>query len=184
MQFLRKTLWLCALGTALCPLLAGCGGGGGGDNGSSSTPPPTNIPVPTPTPTPTPTPGPTLSLSANAHGLTATLAENAATVAVGGVVNYTLTLTNTTGTTATFNAPSATAPPAYLVVNDSSGKPVFNPIPPPPFNQVTLPPGQALTQTISVQTFAAPGTYNATVSFSFSDGTPATIIGPLAVTAQ
>ncbi len=186
MQSLRHALRLCGLGTALLPLLAGCGGGGGGGNGNTGGG----------TTGTTGTTGnnnggnPTLSVSAltATKGLTATLSESQSTVGVGGTVTYTLTLTNPiTGTTQTLNVPSVTAPSAVLIVSDSSGNKVYNPIPAPPFIIVALAPGQSLTETVPVQVFAPAGTYSATATFSFpadSPPPPVTSVGPLTVTAQ
>ena len=79
------------------PLLAGCGGG------SSTT---------------LPDPQPRSVSAALPDGLTATLAEDRSVVAVGGVVTYTMTLTNATGSPITYRpvisgaAPSGNVPAA------------------------------------------------------------------------
>ncbi len=175
------TLRFCALGTLLLPLLAGCGGGGGGGgngnsggSGNNGGQQPLSITVDTPT-----------------HGLTATLSEDRATVAVGGTVTYTLTLTNPpTGTSLVVATPSPTLPAepaAQLNVTDSAGNKVYDPIPPVPINSATLAPGQSLVETIPVQAFGGTGTYSATATFSFPLDSPPptpTTVGPLTVTAQ
>ena len=174
MQSLRQTrlvrgFQLCLFGAAAIPLLAGCGGGGGGGGGGTTTPPPNT----------------SISVIAKPSSLTATLSENTAAVAVGGTVTYTLTLTNTTGAAVTINAVSAapTQPAAGLIVRDAAGNVVYSPLPgTPPFGTATLAPGQSLSGTQSVTTFAAAGVYSATATFA--DTSPATTVGPLTVTAQ
>jgi hypothetical protein len=172
MQSLRKTrllrgFGLCLLGSAAIPLLAGCGGGGGG----TTTPPPnTSVSVTT---------------TGNPSGLTATLSENSGTVAVGGSIIYTLTLTNNTNATVTINAvsPTTTQPAATFVVRDIAGNLVYTPLPGfPALDSATLAPGKSLSRTQSVSVFGAAGTYSATATFA--DTSPATAVGPLVVTAQ
>ena len=176
MQFVRRTFQarvfgLCLLGSALIPLLAGCGGGGGGsDSGGGTTPPPPNT---------------SITVTVPSNGLKATLSENSSTVAVGGSITYTLTLTNNTGSAVTINATSTapTQPAASLIVKDAAGNLVYTPLPGvPALYTVTLPSGKSLTSTQSVSAFATRGVYSA--SATFSDTNPATSVGPLTVTAQ
>lgn len=191
MQFFRQLIrpgGLAAL--ALLPLiLAGCGGGGGGNNGSGGTGgigtggnngggggngAPTSVSVVQP------------------DGLTATLAENASAVGVGGTITYTLTLTNTTGTAVPINysASAPTVPAAGLVVRDAAGNPIFQPIPGfPPLESTTLAPGQSQTTTQAATGFSAAGTYYATATFTDANSPDAaldkpTTVGPLAVVAK
>ena len=164
-QFLTRGL----LGAALLPLLAGCGGGGGG-GGSSS---------------PTPTPSTTSLSVTTASGLVATLSENSATVGVGGSITYTYTLTNRSSAAVNIQSVSAapTQPAALLTVKDAAGNAVFTPPPgPPPLAVYALQPGQSLSGTQTLAAFGAAGTYTATASFG--DTIPATVVGPLAVSAQ
>lgn len=60
----------------------------------------------------------------------------------------------------------------------------YDTIPPPPLTDVALAPGQSLSQSVPLSVFATAGAYKTTGSFSFSDGTAATVVGPLTVTAQ
>ena len=84
------------LALCLAASLCGCGGGGGSSSAGVA-------PAPTPGSSTgggsggTPTPAPTLSQSGQtSDGLTLTLAENNATVPVGGAEIYTISVTNTT----------------------------------------------------------------------------------------
>lgn len=177
MQFLRQAtparlFRLCLVGSTLIPLLAGCGGGGGGGSdsgGGGGTPLPTT----------------SVSAIASPSGLKATLSESSSTVAAGGSITYTLTLTNNTGSAVTINATSnaPTQPAAGLIIKDASGNLVYTPLPGfPALDTVTLPSGSSLTSTQSVSAFATRGIYSATATFS--DTTPPTSVGPLTVTAQ
>jgi len=74
---LKTANWLCAAALLALPGLAGCGG-----SSSSGT----NSPILTPRSVSTILP----------NGLTVTLAEDRTLVSVGGTVNYTMTLTNST----------------------------------------------------------------------------------------
>ena len=176
MQSLRRTrlvrgFQLCLLGSAAIPLLAGCGGGGGG-GGGGTTPPPPNTSI-------------SVTTTGNPSGLTATLSENSATVAVGGSITYTLTLTNNTSATVTINAvsPTTTQPAAGLIVRNSAGALVYAPLPGfPALDSATLAPGKSLSSTQTVSAFGAAGIYGATATFT--DTSPATTVGPLVVTAQ
>ncbi len=203
----RKALLLSLL---LCLPLAGCGGGGGGSASVVSspvlpTPTPTPTPVPMPTPTPTPTPAPTATtISAPAlQNFTVSLTENAATVPVGGTVIYTLTLINTSSSTATVIVDSANGqavPQAALRVTDPSGATVYpvarpgtahaDPPPPPLLNlPATLAPGQSLTAIVrTVSAFATAGTYQAVATFTVAptnnDPVQTVTLPALSVTAQ
>ncbi len=184
--------------------LPGCGGGGGGGS-TASLPAPTINPGPNPSPNPAP---PATSVSAPAlNNFTATLQEDNATINAGGTVNYTLTLANTSLTTATIVATSEsghTVPKATLRVTDSSGTVVY-PVsrpglqraqdvpapPPPPSNDttVTLVSGQQLPSlSRSVAAFSAKGTYQAVATFTVAGSpsdTPQTVtLPPLTVTVQ
>lgn len=116
------------------------------------------------------------------QNFTVSLAEDSATIPVGGTVNYTLTLTNTSSSTATVIVAvenSQTVPQAVLRVSNPNGTTVYpvarpgvahvNPPPPPPPLDVpaTLAPGQSLT-TIhrAVSAFASAGTYQAVATFT------------------
>lgn len=149
-------------------VLAGCGGGGGtGDTGGG------------------PGPGSPLSVSVlEANGLTATLAEDKNTVAVGGTVTYTVTLANKTAAPVSINisADALTLPPASLTVRNSGGSLVYQPIPSsPPLSMLSLAPGQSLVSTQAVAVYSPAGTYSASATFFDSAITTA---GPLSVTAQ
>lgn len=170
------------LGVLSLSLLAGCGGGGGGGNGNGGGG----------TTSTSSTSGNNSSTSANSisastpSGLIATLSEPSTIVGVNGSVTYTLSIRNPTATniaiqSATPNTP--TTPAASLVVRDAAGNKVYEPIPggPPVFSAI-LAPGQTLTTTVAVSTFAARGAYYA--SANFGETNPATPVGPLPVTAQ
>lgn len=179
MRFLHDSAWgtrhrgWCVLGLPALLLLAGCGGGGGG---SSS---------PTPTPTPTPTPAPSLTVT-TATGLTASLAENSSTVAVGGSIVYMLKLTNSTSVAIPVHSTAVppTAPAAGLIIRNAAGSITFAPVPgaPPVFNG-SLAAGQSISSQVTATGFAAAGVYKATASFS-DDTSAAATVGPLTVTAQ
>jgi len=151
-------------------LLAGCGGGGGTSDGGSGG---------------GPGPGSPLSVSVlEANGLTATLAEDKSTVAVGGTVTYTVTLANKTAAPVSINisADALTLPPASLTVRNSGGSPVYQPLPgSPPLSSLSLAPGQSLVSTQAVAAYSPAGTYSASATFFDSAITTA---GPLTVTAQ
>jgi len=141
------------------PFLAGCGGGGG-----SVTAPV----IPTPT---------VLTASAvAANGLTGTLSQSAVTVPVGGSVQYTFVLTNTTSKSVVLHIPYyGEQPPsvsAILQVKDPAGNLVYRDPPPNvavggPFRDedVTLQAGQTMSETVQVNDFKAKGLYTATASF-------------------
>ncbi len=172
------------LGLVSVGLLAGCGGGGGNGNSSPTvvTPITTGVGGVT-TGNGGATGGTPASVSAKeANGLTATLSENTTTVAVGGTVTYTLTLTNNTGAVVTVNAVTSTQIFTALSIRNASGALVYIPVPgSPPLQTVLLAPGQTLTTTQAVSAFSSAGTYSATGVFD--DSTP-TSVGPLTVTAQ
>ena len=178
-------LGACLLGLLALPLLAGCGGGGGGGNGNSGggTPGTTagtggtnNGPV-----------QPTLTVSTTtATGLTASLTESSGTVAVGGSLTYTLTLTNNTAAAVAIHATGSppTTPSAVLTVKNAAGAVTFQPVPgPPPIYNGSLAPGQSISTTQVATGFAAAGVYTATATFS-DDTSAAVNVGPLTVTAQ
>jgi len=175
---LRQRVSLLGL-ASLAALLAGCGGGGGGSSPTVVAPITTGG-VPPPVISPGGTPA---SVSAKeANGLTATLSENTITVAVGGTVTYTLTLTNNTGAVVTVNAVTSTQIFTALSIRNASGALVYIPVPgSPPLQTVLLAPGQTLTTIQAVSAFSSAGTYSATGVFD--DSTP-TSVGPLTVTAQ
>ncbi len=171
------------LGLASVALLAGCGGGGGNSSPTVVNPITSGIGGATTSGnggTTTTTPA---SVSATeANGLTATLSENTTTVAVGGTVTYTLTLTNNTGAVVTVNAVTSTQIFTALSIRNASGALVYIPVPgSPPLQTVLLAPGQTLTTTQAVGAFSSAGVYSATAVFD--DSTP-TSVGPLTVTAQ
>lgn len=159
---------------AAAVILAGCGGGGGNGNGGDGG-----------TAGSGGTSGSTLSASVlEANGLTATLAEDRNVIAAGGTVSYTLTLANKSTAPVTINISAGVPalPSASLVVRNSAGSAVFQPVPgAPPLNSLSLAPGQSLSTVQTVSAFAAVGTYNATATFS---DTAVTNVGPLAVTVQ
>lgn len=180
-------LWAAAVPVAFS--VAGCGG-----SSSSGT----NAPVLTPR-----------SVSAPlSNGLTATLSEDRTAVPVGGIVNYTLTLTNPTTSPITYQPMLSgtffSNEPAYLAVTDPAGKPAF----PTGVTSlvagtgpgITLAPGQSTSGTVAVGSpslagqggYAAAGQYTATASFALfvggtdmSSGTEINATtGPLTVTVQ
>ena len=173
MQSLSHTLRLCALGTLLLPILAGCGGGGGGGNGNSGGSGTNNGGNNNP-----------VSVSVvEANGLTASLTETTNTVAVGGTVTYTLALTNNTSAAIVTNAFSARDLPANFRVFNSAGTTVYAPLPyAPQLNTISVAPGQSVTATQTVATFPTAGVYNATATFA--DTLSNVSVGPLTVTAQ
>jgi len=138
------------------------------------------------------------------QNFTVSLAESAATIPVGGTVNYTLTLTNTSSSPASVIVAAENGqavPQAVLRVSDPGGATVYpvarpgvahnNPPPPPPSLNlpVTLAPGQSLTTiTRAVSAFGAAGTYQAVASFMVAptnnDPVQTVTLPPLFVTAQ
>ena len=183
MKFFVKA---CGLAALALPVLTGCGG-------SSSSP--TSAPL-----TPQTT-SETLS-----SGLTAALTEDRTTVPVGGTVNYTITLTNSTSQPITFqptlgSGALSNTVPAYLEVLDPSGNVVY-PVGPSAQvvilgQSVTIAPGQSVSATQAVNTiqettatiaegYSRTGHYTATASISL--GTTASgndkPVGPVGVVAQ
>ena len=162
-------------------LLAGCGGSGGGGGSATPTAPSLSASVPTPI------------------GLTAQLAEDRATVPVGGTVAYTMTLTNNTGQAITYlpvlfagNTPTpqtgsslqVLGPTGQTVFAAGSGFDASSAGP-----AVTVAPGQSVSASVpGVNTFAAAGRYTATAVFvvkaSSSSAAQATTVGPLAIAVQ
>ncbi len=187
-------------GLLLCVSLAGCGGGGGGNSPAATAP----APAPPPTPTPAQAPAVTAVSAPALQNFTVTLAEDNAAIPVGGTVNYTLTLTNTSSSTATVIdtvVNGQTVPQAELRVTNASGVTVYpvsrpgiahdNSPPPPPalYLPATLAPGQSLTTiTRAVSAFSSAGTYQATAMFTVASSaadTPQTVtLTPLSVTVQ
>lgn len=166
----------------ITPFLAGCGGGG---NSSSNAPV-----IPTPT---------VLTASAVAsNGLTGTMSQSATTVSVGGNVQYKLTLTNTTDQAVvlhtTYHANQPPGVPVGLEVKDPTGNLIY------PSNSiggdgggpdrtvdVTLQPGQAISETIPVNGFTTKGLYTARAGFLTGSGPTSIItadVGPLTVLTQ
>lgn len=163
------------------PILAGCGGSS------------TSLPDPQP---------PFVS-AALPDGLTATLAEDRSSIAVGGVVTYTLALTNDTAQPITYRpvisgpAPSGNVP-ATLLVKDAGGGTVFPAGALPQFVAIgpstTLAPGQSVSGTLAVGgndqgRYSASGRYNASAAFSVQTGQDSSSLetvtaGPLPVDAQ
>lgn len=150
----------CALGALALPGLVGCGGGG-----SSTTPITPVVPLPH-------------SVSAALpNGLTATVAEDRTSVPVGGVVTYTMTLTNNTAQPITFQPvqkdtrPSAGVGDALMVVEVAGGEGGLVTFPTGGFAQVittgpsnSLAPGKSVSGTVLVGPsgpggFAADGSY-------------------------
>ena len=177
---------LCSAGALATLSLTGCGG-----SSSSSASAPTLTPRSVST---------TLS-----NGLTGTLTEDRSTVTVGGTVNYTLTLTNSTAQPITYQpALSGTFfsnAPAYLAVTDPSGKLAFPTGVLAQFGgtgpSTTLAPGQSMSGTVAVGSsslagqggYVAAGQYTAAASFVVSSGASggmvnSAVTGPLPVTVQ
>ena len=118
------------------------------------------------------------------NGLTATLAEDKNTVAAGGTVTYTLTLTNKTAApvSISYSASAPGQPPATLVVRNAAGSALFLPAPgPPPIDTIALAPGQSLSSAQTVSSFGATGVYSASATYADS---AVTTVGPLTVTVQ
>ncbi len=169
-----------------CGLLTGCGGGG--SSSQTTTMPPVTTP---------PAQTPAVSAAA-ADGLTATLSENAATVAPGGTLTYTFTLKN--GTSApvplmTSLSGTTNEPIAALTLTNAAGvtvyptqHPLTGPPTPPGTGQVTLLPGQAVSKSLSLAAFGATGAYQAVASFTVAASSVAAAqtvtLPPLTVTAQ
>ncbi|MDQ2739933.1 MAG: hypothetical protein M3Y35_15220, partial [Actinomycetota bacterium] len=141
--------------------------------------------------------------AALSDGLTATLAEDRSTVAVGGVVTYTLTLANATAQPITYRsvlggATPSGGVPAALVVKDAGGNTVFPVGPIPNFVAIgpgtTLAPGQSVSGTLAVGgsdegRYSAAGQYSASAFFTVLTGTDGTsqataTAGPLTVDVQ
>lgn len=170
-------------GAAALALLAGCGGGGGGGGvtGPVTTPPVITPPVITP-PVTTPTyPSPPASaLSVSAHALTnftAILSEDVTSIPVGGTVNYTVVLTNSSSSPQSMIADSSngtSVPKASLRITNSAGQTVYPPPvrpldapPPPPSNGVAaIQPGESIFKTTALAVFSKPGTYQAVATFT------------------
>ncbi len=187
MQSLRRIITLCLLGASAFPLLTGCGGGGGGDNGNPGGGGTTGTGATGTTGTGTtgPTPSVTSVSIVEPDGLTASLSENTNTISVGGSVTYTLTLTNATSAAVSIHYSSAAPnqPPAGFIVRDPSGSQLPPPVPgTPPFEMLSLAPGQTLASAQTVSGYTVHGTYTATATFNDS-GTFATL-PPLAVAVQ
>ena len=179
----KTAAWLGLAALLAVPGLTGCGGGGG----SSTT---------------TMVPQSRAVSAALPDGLTATLAEDRSTVAVGGVVTYTLTLANNTAQRVTYHPVfGGTAPsgvPAALVVKDAGGNTAFPVGVMPNFIAIgpstTLAPGQSVSGTLAVGGddeghYSAAGQYSASASFTVQTGADstsqvATAVGPLPVNVQ
>jgi hypothetical protein len=120
---------------------------------------------------------------------------------LGGSVQYTLTLTNTTNQPVVIRIPyygnQPPSVPAILQVKDSAGSVVY--LNPPPnvaigapfrITNVTLQAGQTMSDTAKVTAFQSKGLYTATAIFltgaTTQTGNPITIAnaGPLTVLAQ
>lgn len=136
-------------------------------------------------------------------GLTATLAEDKSTVAVGGVVTYTLSLANNTAQPISYHpviggATPSGGVPAALVVRDAGGGTAFPVGALPQFifigPNTTLAPGQSVAGTLAVGgndegRYSAAGQYSASASFVVQTGADSTsqtntTVGPLPVSAQ
>ena len=180
--------WTCLILLLACAFLfAGCSGGSGGSSGPSS------LSAPTPS------------------GMTASLAQDRSSVAMGGTVHYTLTLTNGTSAPITvqeFQGPYDAKPrfPGYLDINNASGITLYTTTqpyylspnapsiavvnPPAPTGQnvaVTVAVGQTLSVSYDVSAFADSGRYSAIAVFApggIEDvNSVRTSVGPLNVTA-
>ena len=185
-ETMKKTAaaWLGVTALLAVPILAGCGGSSG-------------------TTAMSPVLTPRAVSAALPDGLTATLAEDRATVAVGGVVTYTVTLANTTAQPITYHpviggvTPSGGVP-ATLVVKDAGGGTAF-PVGPMPAiifigPSTTLGPGQSVSGTLAVGgsdegRYSAAGQYSASAFFTLQTGTDSasqttTTVGPLPVDVQ
>ncbi len=174
--------FLCAAGVLLAPGMAGCGGGGG----TTST---------------NPTPQPHSVSAVLPNGLTATVTQDGATVPVGGVFTYTLSLTNATAQPITFQ-PERTIGFSVgvgdeLTVKNATGGQTY---PAGEYSQeltptasVTLAPGKSVSASEAVGlynsrgAFPAVGQYFTTVTFTVLTpaGTPASATtAPLEVDAR
>ncbi len=132
-------------------------------------------------------PDPTaLSVSATtAGGLTATLAQDHATIATNGTVTYTLTLTNGTQTAVTVQAAQLNgqaAPPAAFQLADGSGH-VLYATQPTATSPLTLQPGALVSETLTLTGYLqTEARYTATATLTVA-GT-STSVGPLVITAR
>ena len=180
-----RTIWAGVTALLGGAILTGCGGGGPG------------------TTTMTPVLTPRAVSAVLPDGLTATLAEDRSTIAVGGVVTYTLTLANATAQPITYHpiiggAMPSGGVPAALVVKDAGGGTAF-PVGPMPDligigPSTTLAPGQSVSGTLAVGgsdegRYSAAGQYSASAFFAVQTGTDSaslttTVVGPLPVAAQ
>ena len=182
MEFSAKAL-LWSAGALTLPWLTGCGGS---SSSGTSTAPLT----------------PRSATAALSNGLTATLTEDRTMVSVGGTVNYTLTLTNSTAQPITYEPAESGSffsnAPAYLGITDPSGKTAF------PVGAIaqyvgigpstTLAPGQSASGTVAVGSdseggYSTAGAYTAIATFAVypgaSGGTEIVFsTSPLAVTVQ
>ena len=191
-----------------CPGGTGSAGGlwrrwGWGEHDSDDArdePPGHDSPVITPAPAVTSVSAPALS------SFTAKLSEDVSSVGVGGTVNYTVTLTNSSGAAATVTTNTVSGvnvPDNSLSIRNSTGKTVYPPgsqpgmrpldappPPPPPLNSgvVTLQPGQSISQTRAISVFSQAGAYQAVATFTVaanSTDTPQTVtLSALPVTVK
>ncbi len=187
-------------GLLICVSLAGCGGGGGGGSSVGAVP---VLPLPPVAPAPPPPTVTTVSAPA-LQNFTVSMMEDRSTVSVGGTVNYTLTLTNTSSAAASVIVAienSQTVPQTVLRVTNPLGATVYpvarpgvahdNGPPPPPLLDapVTLMPGQSLSSVHrAVSAFASAGTYLASATFTVASGSgdarQMVTVPVLSVTAQ
>ncbi len=164
----------------LLPLgvVIGCGGGGGGGNGSSD--PNGGLVGPDPT---------SLSLSGTTpDGLTVTLAQSKSTIATGGSLVYTYTITNSTPSpisvqTSDQTGTSSPLVPASIGIVNSAGASVFTLPAPAAAKTLTLQNGDSYSETLTVTNiFTRVDRYSATATFQ--TGSAPTSLGPLIVTAR
>lgn len=176
-----SSFFVCLVCLVLCLTTFGCGGGSSGPSG----PDPTAVSV----------------SATTANGLTATLAQERATVSPDTTITYTLTLTNNTAAPVTFKTQTietqsmgkTAIPLAYLQVFDDEGRvvrPGFSYDDTVPPAETTLAPGQSLTRgefqlpylETSPQWNHFRGRYQAFATFTV-DGAD-TRVGPLVVTVR